>query len=101
MRTPLVAPPITQNKKRTFHVGFHLLRSLFRLEQGASSMARRAARDLTVEDYDAWCEATKGYETVAKAADEEGGPSLSLVPRPERELAWPTDLLPPAEPDPA
>jgi len=59
-------------------------------------MARRAARDLTVEDYDAWSAATKTFEEVAKAADEEGGPSLSLVPREERELAWPTDLLPPA-----
>lgn len=64
-------------------------------------MARRRARDWTVEEYDNWSAASDKFKAVAEAADEEGGPSLSLVPKPERELAWPTDLLPPAEPDPA
>ena len=35
------------------------------------------------------------------AADEEGGPSLSLVPATERNEVWPTDLLPPAFPEPS
>jgi len=61
---------------------------------------KRRARDLTVEEYDNWNAASKTFEAVAKAADEEGGPSLSLVPKPEREEVWPTDLLPPAEPAP-
>src|SRR5690606_11104310 len=63
-------------------------------------MARRAKRDLTLEEYDNWEAATKTFQAVAEAADEEGGPSLSLVPKPERDEVWPTDLLPPAEPDP-
>ena len=64
-------------------------------------MTRRAKRDLTPEEYDNWDAADKKFKAVAQAADEEGGPSLSLVPRTEREEVWPTDLLPPAEPDPA
>ena len=61
-------------------------------------MARRAKRDLTVEEFDAWSAATDRIEGVGKAADEEGGPSLSLVPANERNEVWPTDLLPPAAP---
>ena len=64
-------------------------------------MARREARDLTLEDYDNWCAATDRRKAVTEAADEEGGPSLSLVPRTERNEVWPTDLLPPAAPDPS
>lgn len=63
-------------------------------------MARNTRREWTVEDYDTLTAATKSFESVAEAADEEGGPSLSLVPKPERGEVWPTDLLPPAEPDP-
>jgi hypothetical protein len=63
-------------------------------------MARREARDLTVEEFDNWSAATDKFEAVGKAADEEGGPSLSLVPANERNEVWPTDLLPPAA-DPA
>jgi hypothetical protein len=62
---------------------------------------KRYARDWTLEEYDDWCAAEKRQKAIAKAADEEGGPNLSLVPRTEREEVWPTDLLPPAEPDPA
>ena len=61
-------------------------------------MARREARDLTLEEFDNWHAATDRFEAVAKAADEEGGPSLSLVPATERNEVWPTDLLPPAVP---
>jgi len=63
-------------------------------------MARREARELTLEEFDTWRAATDKVGAVAKAADEEGGPSLSLVPASERGEVWPTDLLPPAEPDP-
>jgi hypothetical protein len=63
-------------------------------------MARRAARELTVEEFDNWNVATGRYAAIGKAADEEGGPSLSLVPATERNEVWPTDLLPPAAPEP-
>jgi hypothetical protein len=64
-------------------------------------MAQREARGLTVEEFDDWQAATDKFEAVAKAADEAGGPSLSLVPASERSEVWPTDLLPPATPEPA
>jgi hypothetical protein len=57
-------------------------------------MRRHTARDLTVEEFDNWSAATDRFEAVAKAADEEGGPSLSMVPKTERNEVWPTDLLP-------
>jgi hypothetical protein len=59
---------------------------------------RRVAKEWTVEEYNDWSEATKKFEEVAKAADEVGGPRLSLVPLPEQDIAWPTDLLPPSPP---
>jgi hypothetical protein len=59
-------------------------------------MAKRSKRDLTVEEFQDWCAASDRFEAVAKAADEVGGPRLSLVTLPEQEIAWPTDLLPPA-----
>jgi hypothetical protein len=61
-------------------------------------MARYKARDLSLEEFDEWRAATKRFEDVADAADEEGGPSLSLVPATQRQSGWPTDSLPPAEP---
>ena len=61
-------------------------------------MAKRVAREMTVEEFDQWSAATTRYEKVAEAADEVGGPRLSLVPLPEQNIAWPTDLLPPAIP---
>ena len=64
-------------------------------------MAKRTARDWTLEEYDNWSAADDKFKAVAEAADEEGGPSLSLVPRTEREEVWPTDLLPPAAPEPS
>jgi len=63
-------------------------------------MARHTSREWTLEDYDAWSAASGTFAAVAEAADEEGGPSLSLVPKTERNEVWPTDLLPPAEPEP-
>jgi hypothetical protein len=60
---------------------------------------KHSARDWTPEEYDAWAAASGREEAVAEAADEEGGPRLSLVPLKDREEAWPTDLLPPAIPE--
>jgi hypothetical protein len=56
---------------------------------------------MTLEEFDAWVKASDKFDAVAEAADEEGGPRLSLVPVADREIAWRTDLLPPAEQDPA
>ncbi len=64
-------------------------------------MARYKTRDWTLEEYDEWSALTDHVEAVAKAADEEGGPSVSMLPFIERGEVWPTDLLPPAEPAPA
>lgn len=61
---------------------------------------RHHTRDWTVEEFDEWLAATRREEAIAEAADEEGGPRLSLVPATERHEVWPTDLLPPAA-DPA
>jgi len=63
-------------------------------------MKRNPTREWTVDEFDAWMKATDKEEAIAKAADEEGGPRLSLVPSPDHDMAWPTDLLPPAEPAP-
>ncbi len=60
-----------------------------------------AGRDMTVEAFDAWSTARTKYREVRAATDECGGPMLSLVSEPDQEQAWPTDLLPPAAPDPA
>src|SRR4051794_40001821 len=56
-------------------------------------MAKRAAKDMTLEEFDAWAAAGNRREAIAEAADEGGGPGLSLVPVPEQQDAWPTDLL--------
>jgi hypothetical protein len=64
-------------------------------------MKRHTAREMTVEEFDDWCAASDRFEAVAEAADEEGGPSLSLVPATERNEVWPTDLLPPAASEPS
>jgi len=59
-------------------------------------MASRSNREMSVEAFEQWCEASKRVENVQKAADERGGPSLSLVPVVDQNIAWPTDLLAPA-----
>lgn len=61
-------------------------------------MARRTARDLTLEEFEDWRAAGDRFAAIAAAADEGGGPSLSLVPATDRNEVWPTDLLPSAEP---
>jgi hypothetical protein len=57
---------------------------------------RRKHREMTVEEFDAWAAAGNRIDKAAEIADEEGGPRLSLVPIIERDIAWPTDLLPAA-----
>jgi hypothetical protein len=59
-------------------------------------MKRHTARECTLEEFDAWSAATDRHDAVAQAADEEGGPRLSLVPAADRQEVWPTDLLAPA-----
>jgi hypothetical protein len=64
-------------------------------------MAKRGtARDMTMEEFEAWCAAETQVADIAEATDEAGGPRLSLVPAPEQNIAWPTDLLPPSGPQP-
>jgi hypothetical protein len=64
-------------------------------------MKHASTREMTLEEFDDWMAATEREAAVAKAADEEGGPRLSLVPPPERGEVWPTDLLPPQASGPA
>ena len=64
-------------------------------------MRHHAAREWTVEEFNDWVAASDRHEAVAEAADEAGGPSLSLVPLTERQEVWPTDLLAPASEAPA
>jgi hypothetical protein len=59
-------------------------------------MTRETAPEISLEEFDAWMAASDAQEAVAQAADEEGGPRLSLVPAADRAEVWPTDLLPPA-----
>ena len=64
-------------------------------------MARRATKEMSVEEFDAWAEARRRTKAVAEAAGEQGGPRVSLVPRP-RDL--PLEILPDevdAHPQPA
>lgn len=63
-------------------------------------MKRHTAKEWTVEEFDDWAAASDRFDAVGQAADEEGGPSLSLVPTTERGEVWPTDLLPPAAAEP-
>jgi hypothetical protein len=61
-------------------------------------MARNTSREMTLEEFDAWCAANQKFEAVSEAADEQGGPRLSLVPVPTQAVARPTDSLPPIPP---
>ena len=56
--------------------------------------SRRKHREMSVEEFEAWSAAQKRTDAVAEAADEGGGPRLSLVPLIEQDGGWPTDLLP-------
>lgn len=56
-------------------------------------MARRATRDMSLEDFDRWLDATREVADVIEATAEEGGPRVSFVPAP---TSVPLDLLPDA-----
>jgi hypothetical protein len=55
---------------------------------------RRVVREYTVEEFEAWAAQGDRVDAMAEAADEPGGPRLSLVPVRDQNAAWPTDLLP-------
>ena len=63
-------------------------------------MARKISKEVTIEEFEDWRSATNKFEDMAEAADEVGGPRLSLVPLPGQNAAWPTDLLAPLDPHP-
>lgn len=54
-------------------------------------MATRVRRDMTVEEFDAWADARKRVAETLQACDEEGGPTVSLVPKPR---SVPLDFVP-------
>jgi hypothetical protein len=56
-------------------------------------MARPQHRELSVEEFHAWSDRADRARAICAAADEGGGPALSLVPAEQREQAWPTDLI--------
>lgn len=66
---------------------------------------RREAPEMSNEEFDAWTAATNNIDASRTAADEEGGPRLSLVRIVDRAAPEPTDLLPtdmlPSVPTPA
>ena len=54
-------------------------------------MAARPHRDISLEEFDAWSEACREVTEVNDACAEEGGPRVSLVPKP---VSVPIDILP-------
>jgi hypothetical protein len=54
-------------------------------------MARRATRDMTIEDFDRWRAATREVDEVMEVTAEEGAPRVSFVPQPK---SVPLDILP-------
>lgn len=54
-------------------------------------MAAQAKRNMTVEEFDAWCVARRKIAEVNESCAEEGGPTVSLVPVP---ASVPLDILP-------
>jgi len=54
-------------------------------------MAKRANPDMSLEEFDRWVKLEEGFEEIAEAAGEEGGPRLTLVPDP---VSVPLDFLP-------
>jgi len=54
-------------------------------------MAGRAKRDMTVDEFDAWSDARKNVAETLDACSEEGGPTVSLVPKP---TSVPLDFVP-------
>lgn len=58
---------------------------------------RREAREMSNEEFDAWLAASARIDATKAAADEEGGPRMSLVQIVDRAGPMPTDLLPSAK----
>jgi len=56
-----------------------------------AARARTKTREWTVEEFNAWSAATSRVDEVREAGAEEGGPFVSLVPRP---TSVPLDFLP-------
>ena len=48
-------------------------------------------RDMTIEEFDRWCDARQNVREVMEATAEEGGPRVSQVPEP---TSVPLDFLP-------
>lgn len=61
-------------------------------------MPRRNPREMDVDEFDRFMAAKEKFADLSEAADEGGGPALTLVPAAERGEVFPTDLLPPAGP---
>lgn len=57
-----------------------------------------SGRDWTMEEYEQWTKERGKLEAMQEQCDERGGPRLTLVPLPDQNIAWPTDLLAPAAP---
>ena len=56
-------------------------------------MALRSNRDMTIEEFNQWCDARRDVDEVMEVTAEEGGPRVSLVPEPR---SVPLDFLPDA-----
>ena len=54
-------------------------------------MGTKARREMTVEEFDAWANARKNVAKTLEVCDEEGGPTVSLVPKP---TSVPLDFVP-------
>ena len=54
-------------------------------------MARRATRDMSVEDFDRWSDAQRDVREVMEVTAEEGGPRVTMVPDP---TSAPRDIAP-------
>ena len=52
---------------------------------------RRSGRDMTIEEFNDWCDARKDVRDIMEATAEEGGPRISFVPNP---VSVPLEQLP-------
>jgi hypothetical protein len=60
-------------------------------------MAAKAWREWSMEEYESYTKAKGKTAEIGRLTDELGGPPLTLIPVPEQNEAWPTDLLPLAD----
>ena len=54
-------------------------------------MKARPRREMTVEEFQAWCDAERDVKDVMEAGAEEGGPRVTMIPDP---VSVPVDFLP-------